>query len=275
MHHSCFCQVKGAIVQQGNNYGGSPDAECDVGHIDLERGYGFVMDGAGHSNKEMGNEVRNLTAAFKPMYEKALKKTGGKFNTPEAAVGFFQEQLQGLVTEMNKTTKYSMINQADNANRPCFALSQIVKIEGKPYLLTVEIGDSAVAIKKENSNKLEFVSTLKGNFGSVGLSNESLPVAFQPIGSAKVRCNCTPLEKNDQVIICSDGVTEFVTKEEMNEIAANDNPMGKYDEIIGRRSGLPENNDIKDITNNALKNHNSDPLAAGQQDDITFIRFRV
>ena len=110
-----------------------------------------------------------------------------------------------------------MTHLKDNTLKPAFSFAQIAKIDDQRKLFSVEFSDTMLLIKHADGSS-ERPNVLRGK-GNYGLGDNSHPSRL------KIQVATTDVE-GDEVYGFSDGIGEFLSMAELQEIIANNQERG-------------------------------------------------
>jgi hypothetical protein len=235
----------------------------DFSYVDTQTGFSYVLDGTGHNNPVMGAALSGVLSVFNKNYEQAIKRQS--FITIDEAATFVAQQMQVLAQDMyNNGWNF---NFGDPTNHPAISFTQIVKINDEHYLISVEKADTTIIIKKANG---QFDNSLVVSKGWDGLGIDGNNPAELPTIDVKL----TPIQPGDTIISFSDGIGEFLTLSECEQVIRSNhsNVLGNLlddfkAKIIekGSRAPLTMDNTLG-ANGNPIKYHNANDLK--RSDDI-------
>lgn len=208
--------------QLGATYDTDGSGIVDFSYVNHDLHFGFVADAAGHNEPVMKPVFDDIMNTFIKKYEEALKKQ--TFKDIQEAGNFVREQMsqlaetikadrrpikpEGIGKTGNTLFGYSF---GDSSYHPAMSFAQVVNINSQRVLLHVNFADTSLLIRRADGS---FNSSLivKGN--NIG------------VGSAKVDVKGFVVKSGDLIIGFSDGIGEFLTLEECQEvIVATKNPQ--------------------------------------------------
>ena len=203
-----------------NTHANGPDGNVDFSYVNQKLGFGYVVDGAGHNNPLMQPVLKNILDEFNQSYEEAFAHQ--KFITIDDAKGFIESQFielaqkvkqNGSKIEESGTLDY-ICTLADASYQPAMSFAQIVKINSQYHLLTLEIGDTMMLIKKadEKTGRVDIDASLVAKRLNLGLGNGTIVI------------RAIPISRKDTIIGFSDGIGEFLTLDECKEIISRSQP---------------------------------------------------
>jgi|GEM_PF-3692006 len=212
-------KIKG-IKEQGASYDiTSKEVIADLVYCNHDRGFACVVDGTGHNNERMRQALKKHFDPFIASYTEALSKT---LEENGDADKFFESEMGKLdalfknpelstnqlkVCPENKEEEFSkdriLGTFLDPTFKPAMSFVQLVSCGDQLTLLTAQKSDTAIFIEDVTS-QLKLVRSTKGN--GLGQEDEPLNVERFDVTNAK------------RVILISDGIGEFLTLEELQQI---------------------------------------------------------
>lgn len=250
---------------------GLVNGNVDFCYANAKLGFGYVLDGSGHNNSLMQPVLEKLLNSFNQSYELALKEQS--FEDLNSAQQFVQAQFESLAQKMQEdksivSSNYSF-TLSDPSMQPAISFVQIVVIDHKFYVLSFDLGDTALIIKKADDSFDHSLNIKKGNIG---------------LGSGKIEIKIAPIQSGDTIYGFSDGIGEFLTLEEIEEIILN-NPsdlIGKFKKTIIEKGkmfrGQVDYREEKLLTGNqksTIKYHTFNSEMPAYHDDIGLFSLAV
>lgn len=189
---------------------GQSDGNVDFSYSNKKLGFGYVVDGSGHNNPVMQPVLKDLVDNFTQSYETALESQ--LFTSIESAQQFLESHLKQFgktLSDDRRPIKKSYTFE-DASYHPAMSFAQTIRIGSNHYLLSVELADTMLIIKKANGTFDTSLINPRPDFG---------------LGSGVINVCATPISPGDTIIGFSDGIGEFLTLEECKEIiSGNSSP---------------------------------------------------
>lgn len=183
----------------------------DFSYANKKLGFGYIIDGAGHDNIHMAMVLNKMLTGFNKSYKNALRSQ--TFDTVESARQFLADELNKLANTLASNRRIIDPNGStfeDRGYHPAMSFAQTIKIGSQYHLLSAELSDTMLIIKKANGT---FDTSLIEKREDLGL------------GSGTINVKVTPLARGDTIIGFSDGVGEFLTLKECKEIILKIHPL--------------------------------------------------
>lgn len=251
------------------------DGNVDFSYSNRRLGFGYVVDGAGHNNPYMQPVLQELLRKFTQSYEQALESR--KFKTIESAQQFLTDQLGQLARTLTSDSRPIHKNSStfeDLSYHPAISFAQTIKIGSSYYLLSVELADTMIVIKKANGTFDTSLATSRTDFG---------------LGSGTINVHTTPISPGDTIIGFSDGIGEYLTLEECTEIISSSMPSNLLenfkDKIIDKGkeftkrvsdTSMRREEDIQSANQSRyIKYHTFDVASPRYHDDISLFALTV
>lgn len=199
----------------------------DVAYADSTRGFGYVADGTGHNNSMMATVLNRVFANFNETYQSAYDSAA--LDSPEKSKNFVKDQLTFLGNAIhneeeavqNDPKKPGMTHMNDGTLKPAFAFAQIVKIGDKSSLISVNYSDTMLLIKKADGSFDTSLAKPKTDYG-LGERHRNVEKMITE----------TALQPGDVVYGFSDGIGEFLTMQECQQIISkNSDPAMLLSEL--------------------------------------------
>lgn len=204
--------VQGGSTAISCTYSQSPGKNgiIDFGFFSKKHGTIGVFDGTGHNNPtvrtKMSTAIDEFKTDFHAKIEDAFVKS--KINSEDELKDF-------LVARTNELKrKFEEIREDDGSlpppekYNPAFVLGQIVNINGTNYLATTRGGDSQLGVFDTTTGSFRQVT----NVDSSGLTTPP---------NNTFDCQVIKLEPTDEIYAFTDGITEFLTKAEIERTIAD------------------------------------------------------
>lgn len=274
----------GSTVTYADNYTGAKVSHeagnMDFSHHNERLGYGFCLDGSGHSNPELKNKQEPVIHKFISDFEAALSEV--KFTTVAQAQEWLQQQLKSF-SEGFATAEFT-------DKTPALVFAQVVRIDGKRHLLTAHADDCTLAIKRKNGN-IEFKTNPNPNNYTLGSSADNT-IFVPPVHIHEV-------EQGDEIIGFTDGIGEFLSGEELRTLLQDNKDRTQLlttckqkiiadgQQFTGPRQiiNIPQGNQFFKRAANQRKNHSCkyhhpvqadhDPGKWAYADDISLFCFTI
>jgi hypothetical protein len=251
------------------------DGNVDFSYSNRRLGFGYVVDGAGHNNPYMQPVLQELLRKFTQSYEQALESR--KFKTIESAQQFLTDQLGQLARTLTSDSRPIHKNShtfEDLSYHPAISFAQTIRIGSSYYLLSVELADTMIVIKKANGTFDTSLATSRPDFG---------------LGSGTINVHITPISPGDTIIGFSDGIGEYLTLEECTEIISSSMPSNLLenfkDKIIDKGkeftkrvsdTSMRREEDIQSANQSRyIKYHTFDVASPRYHDDISLFALTV
>ena len=204
-----------AMAEKDATYDDSEPGNVDFSYVNRDLGFGYVVDGSGHNNPQMQRVLEDILLRFNKKYEQEIARQ--KFNSPEEAQAFLLRTFNELGTTLVEDVRPVKGEEtlANSSFQPAISFAQIVTVnkwfKKKQFLVSFELADGVLLIRKANGQFDESLVVAKENFGLGAVQVRAAP---ERILQAKV----TPLEKGDTVIGFTDGIGEFLTLPECEAV---------------------------------------------------------
>jgi hypothetical protein len=224
-----------AIAQKDQTYHGDGKGNVDFSYANKKLGLGYVVDGSGHNHPLMKEVLGEILDKFNRSYEQEF--TSRNFEGIASIKEFLKSKLINLgetIKENNQPIKISEHKlQEGNVKKelyylkdylPGMSLAQVVKINDQHHLLSIEFSDTALIIKKADGSFDTSLLKKRDNFGVGDVRGKNVEVRVTEIGPG------------DQIIGFSDGIGEFLTLDEWQEVVKNtkdtEHLLGNFKEKI-------------------------------------------
>lgn len=208
-------------------YKSTQDGNDDIAYANKKIGFLYDVDGAQHNDPLMKRDLDAVFTSFNAAYEDATK--GKKFadlDEARAHVSAYMNALHDMIRTMASevdakmkngekepmgmsfTSEAGGVRDFEPAKLPAMSFGQIVKINGESFLLSTQYGDTSLVIQKSGGRAFDF---------SLVDTDHDQPLGLRHIQDEDVRV--TGLGKGDRILALSDGIMEFIEKEEFQSIA--------------------------------------------------------
>lgn len=232
---------------------GEPAEEgiVDVAYVDAKAGFAYVADFTSHGKPKKQETVRKGFEAFNTFYENKLKeKTFANF-----------EEVKSFVRDTIK--EFELLDSSEQLSGTAYVLGQAVSIKGTSYLITAASGDCMIVVRRSDGT-LEHTSADKDGFG---------------LGDRNPQMNVFQLREGDEVFGFSDGIGDYLTKEQFQEVLAENKDRSRLlselkkaiialGEASSSKSGTGKALSGGEITTHDFKDHN-------RYDDICLFVFKT
>lgn len=192
-----------SLAQLDNTYEKEDVVEKNQNNIDFSfahalNEFAYVADTAGHNDERQlyRPAMSELYSNFNETYATALKKKKFKFKTLEEAKNFVKVQVNQLSNGLIALAKRDA----------AFSLAQVVNIDENLHLVTAQVADTLVVIKRGE----EFILLNTHDSNAPGLMHMN-----------SVEVKSTPIFLGDEMFIISDGIGKFITLEKFQEVILN------------------------------------------------------
>lgn len=216
-----------AFYEKGATYETNGEGIIDFSYANFERGFAYVTDGTGHNNPMMAKVLNRIFSEFNRNYEEAHKNAA--LESTEDYKGFVAEQLKNLGTLIHTEPEAvatldpqrPLTHMNEPTLKPAFSFVQVACIGEKRYLISLQMSDTTLLIKKAD-----------GSFDT-SLSKEELPFGLGEKGlNITKSIKITEVAIGDVVYGFSDGIGEFLTMKECQDIISdNKTPITLLNEL--------------------------------------------
>lgn len=255
-----------AVAMVDATYETNGEGNLDYSYVNPKLGFGFVIDGAGHGNPERKKIQDPIINEFIENYQSKLCES--LFSNLEQAQEIVQRQINTFGQKINKVL-------ADYA--PAIMFTQVIKVGNERHLFMAHMSDAALYIKTQGGWRTTPPQKDIG-FGSNGGRYGEINIP---------RVQHLKLSPGDELVGFTDGIGEFLTKDECYDIlkSNSDRPTllkqfkqkiiekgNEHARTVGR--GGSESGEAAS-GGKAIKFHNPDPLNKQDHDDISLFSLVV
>lgn len=191
-----------AVAMVDATYETDGEGNLDYSYVNPRLRFGFVIDGAGHSNPERKKTQDPIISSFIGTYQESLEKL--VFDTIEEAQGFVQEQMNAFGRKFNKALPDST---------PAILFTQVIRIGDKRHVLVAHMSDTALYIKTQGRWRMTPRQPDIG-FGSNGTKHGEINLPL---------VECLDVSPGTELIAFTDGIGEFLTESECCAILGSNN----------------------------------------------------
>ncbi|MDF2549828.1 MAG: hypothetical protein K0S07_895 [Chlamydiales bacterium] len=249
-----------AAAMKDQTYLGDDLGNVDFSHANKKLGLAYVIDGTGHNDPLMKPILETHVTHFKERYEAELaaKMHAGGFTSLEEAKNLFMKHIKSIASDISSDgSRVKRGIPLRETPPPAASLVQIVKVEDKTYLLSFERSDTCVLLMKNGQLDDRLVEDRRDRGLGVDhafKNSQAIPDETQ-LASFDQFLQVTELSEGDEVFGFSDGIGDFITTEDFQElIAANTDRQQLLAEIKAK------------IVAKGLEKYNSE---SGQQETAT------
>lgn len=178
----------GTVMQTDNTYNDPTNAgNIDFVFANNHNGFAFVVDSTGHNKPLKRPTLSVLYEGFNKSYQEDLASQ--KFHS-----------MQDVEDFIGSTTK-AFANKVSNHDTPSFSLAQIVSHKDSLHLVTAQVGDTMVVVKRGDDFIFVRSHPPSSGFGAESLTLENMAVF-----------------PGDEVFGFSDGIAEYLSEETFKEV---------------------------------------------------------
>jgi hypothetical protein len=240
--------ITSALAQKDATYTTDGSGIVDFAHVNKEIGFGYVADGTGHNNPKMAPVLNRIFTDFNRNYQTAYKEEFGSSKNPPTLENY-KNLVKNQLTQLGeiihtepepvqdeKPNQPGFTRLDEPSLKPAFSFAQVVKVGEDRHLISAQFSDTILLIKHKDNT---YDTTLAKKRDDVGLGDNRRKLTKAGV------CEDTPLQEGDIVYGLSDGIGEFLTMEELQE-------------LINKNTNPPEL--LQEIKNSIIKKGNNMPV---------------
>lgn len=195
----------------------------DIAYVNQALGFAYVVDGTGHGSELMAKGLNDILDGFTPEYENNRK--GEELNRDFLLTNItnLEYDIHNYDQPVATETEYGGITKMnDGTLQPCMSFVQIMPGEGSNRtLLSAKYADTMFMVMNAKSSpeeKTTFNDYADNKPTHYGVGSADAAVKKRNGGD---RLTETPVKVGDVVYLFSDGIGEFLTKDEIQAILTN------------------------------------------------------
>lgn len=199
-----------ATAEVEATYEGENRFIIDLAYSNPETGTLMVLDGASHNDKRKLPHLDMTRSMLNSLTDK-IKTT--KFESIEEIKDLIREEFTDL---SNRLSNHAHNELKGNGDCPVFIFGQIVEIEGKKNLIVRQTSDCCMLVRKK-SGECQWFSSFNPENQELGLGSIK---ADGTVCRGWYRDDIA-VDSGDEVILFSDGLGEFMTREEFLSLCSD------------------------------------------------------